>query len=53
VVTILPNSRLPPSTTIGQKAAAKIAVRPSTEYTAAEIDNIKAVNRVRYPNIIE
>jgi hypothetical protein len=53
VVTILPNSRLPPKITIGQNAAAKMAVRPSTEYTAADRDNIKAVNRVRYPNIIE
>jgi hypothetical protein len=38
---------------MGQKAAAKIAVRPSMEYTAADSDNIKAVNKVRYPNIIE
>jgi hypothetical protein len=53
VVTILPNSRLPPNTTIGQKAAAKMAVRPRMEYTAADIDNIKAVNKVRYPKIIE
>jgi len=53
VVTILPNSRLPPSTTIGQNAAAKMAVRPSMEYTAADIDNIKAVNKVKYPNIID
>jgi hypothetical protein len=46
VVTILPISRLPPSTTIGQKAAAKIAVNPSMEYTAADNDNISAVNKV-------
>jgi hypothetical protein len=53
VVTILPNSRLPPSTTIGQKAAANMAVRPSIEYTAADTESISAVNKVRYPNIIE
>jgi hypothetical protein len=49
----LPISRLPPSTTMGQNAAAKMAVRPSMEYTAADIDNIKAVNKVKYPNIID
>jgi hypothetical protein len=38
---------------MGQNAAAKMAVRPSMEYTAADIDNIKAVNRVKYPNIID
>jgi hypothetical protein len=38
---------------MGQKAEAKMAVRPRIEYTAAERDNIKAVNSVRYPNIIE
>jgi hypothetical protein len=38
---------------MGQNAAAKMAVKPSIEYTAAEADNIKAVSRVRYPNIIE
>jgi hypothetical protein len=38
---------------MGQKAAAKMAVRPRIEYTAADSDNIKAVNRVKYPNIIE
>jgi hypothetical protein len=38
---------------MGQKAAAKIAVRPRMEYTAADTLSIKAVNRVRYPNIIE
>jgi hypothetical protein len=38
---------------MGQNAAAKIAVKPRMEYTAADSDNIKAVNRVRYPNIID
>jgi hypothetical protein len=38
---------------MGQKAAAKMAVKPKIEYTAADIDNIKAVKRVKYPNIID
>jgi hypothetical protein len=37
---------------MGQNAAAKIAVRPRIEYTAADILNIKAVNKVKYPNSI-
>jgi hypothetical protein len=38
---------------MGQKAAAKIAVSPSMEYTAADTLSIKAVNKVKYPNSIE
>jgi hypothetical protein len=38
---------------MGQNAAAKIAVSPRIEYTAADTDNIRAVNKVKYPNIIE
>jgi hypothetical protein len=37
---------------MGQKAAAKIAVKPKIEYTAALRLIIKAVNKVKYPNII-
>jgi hypothetical protein len=38
---------------MGQNAAANMAVKPRMEYTAADNDNIKAVNKVRYPNIID
>jgi hypothetical protein len=38
--------------TMGQKAAAKMAVRPRIEYTAADNEIISAVARVRYPNNI-
>jgi hypothetical protein len=37
---------------MGQKAAAKMAVRPSIEYTAADSEIISAVARVKYPNSI-
>jgi hypothetical protein len=37
---------------MGQNAAAKIAVRPSIEYTAADMLSIRAVNKVKYPNSI-
>jgi hypothetical protein len=35
---------------MGQNAAAKIAVKPKIEYTAADILSIRAVNKVKYPN---
>jgi hypothetical protein len=47
VVTILPISSDPPSTTIGQKAAAKMAVKPRIEYTADDTEIIRAVARVK------
>jgi hypothetical protein len=37
---------------MGQNAAAKIAVRPRIEYTAADMLSIRAVNKVKIPNHI-
>jgi hypothetical protein len=45
VVTTLPISRTEPIITMGQKAAAKIAVNPMIEYHAATPDSVSATNK--------
>jgi uncharacterized surface anchored protein len=52
VATILPASSAPPMIITGTTAAAKIAVRPTTEYQAAIAEIITEMNSIRYPKIM-
>jgi hypothetical protein len=53
VATILPASSAPPMIITGTTAAAKIAVRPTTEYQAAMAEIITEMNSMKYPKIID